>query len=71
MADYNSIRSRHESTDSLDSSTPTTEDYSDEDKDGLDIEDFNIIKTIGKYTYLLNQSIWSCWYRDIFSLNFI
>ncbi|CAH0556791.1 unnamed protein product [Brassicogethes aeneus] len=50
MADY-AIRTRQESTDSLDSSTPTTEEYSDEDKDEMDIEDFNIIKTIGTGTF--------------------
>lgn len=56
MADYNSIRSRQESTDeSLDeastSSAVSTEDvYSDidEEKDGYDIDDFQMIKTIGK-----------------------
>lgn len=56
MADYNSIRSRQESTDeSLDeastSSAISTEDaYSDidEEKDGYDIDDFQMIKTIGK-----------------------
>lgn len=47
MADYG-IRNRQESTDSLDSSTQNTEEYSDEDKDSYDIDDFNIIKTIGK-----------------------
>lgn len=47
MADY-TIRNRQESTDSLDSSTQNTEEYSDEDKDSYDIDDFNIIKTIGK-----------------------
>lgn len=46
MADYK-IRSRQESTDSLDSSA-SPEDYSEDDKDGYDIDDFNIIKTIGK-----------------------
>ncbi|XP_018567559.1 protein kinase DC2 [Anoplophora glabripennis] len=51
MADY-SIRSRQESTDSLDSSSAvTTDEYSDEEKDGYDIEDFNIIKTIGTGTF--------------------
>lgn len=57
MADYNSIRSRQESADeSLDegstSSAVSTEDvYSDidEEKDGYDIDDFQMIKTIGKY----------------------
>lgn len=44
------LRSRQESTDSLDSSSSTTaEEYSDEEeKDGLDIDDFQIIKTVGK-----------------------
>lgn len=59
MADYNSIRSRQESTDeSLDeasnSSAVSTEDvYSDidEEKDGYDIDDFQMIKTIGKFFY--------------------
>lgn len=56
MAEYNGIRSRQESTDeSLDaastSSAVSTEDaYSDidEEKDGYDIEDFQLIKTIGE-----------------------
>ncbi|KAG5896711.1 hypothetical protein JTB14_014587 [Gonioctena quinquepunctata] len=53
MADY-SIRSRQESTESLDSSSAvTSEDFSDDDKekDGYDIEDFHIIKTIGTGTF--------------------
>ena len=50
MADTK-LRSRQESTDSLDS-TQTGEDYSDEDKDGLDVDDFHIIKTIGTFFIL-------------------
>lgn len=50
------IRSRQESTDSLDSSSARTNteentDYSDSEdnkEDNYDIEDFSIIKTIGK-----------------------
>jgi protein kinase X len=49
MADYK-IRSRQESTDSLDSAA-TTEEYSEDDKDTYDIDDFNIIKTIGTGTF--------------------
>lgn len=56
MADYNSIRSRQESTDesleeNSNSSAISTEDvYSDidEEKDGYDIDDFQMIKTIGE-----------------------
>lgn len=43
------LRNRQESTDSLNSSSSTTaEEYSDEEKDSLDIDDFHIIKTVGK-----------------------
>lgn len=51
MADVK-IRSRQESTDSLDSSSQTVDDYSSEEDhhnhDGLDIEDFAILKTVGE-----------------------
>ncbi|CAG9858946.1 unnamed protein product [Phyllotreta striolata] len=53
MTDY-SIRSRQESTESLaTSSVVTSEEYSDDDKEkeGFDIDDFNIIKTIGTGTF--------------------
>lgn len=53
MTEY-SIRSRQESTESLASSSAvTSEEYSDDDKekDGYDIQDFNIIKTIGTGTF--------------------
>lgn len=52
------IRSRQESTDSLDSSSQTVDDYSSEEdhhnNDGLDIEDFAILKTIGKFSWLFS-----------------
>lgn len=53
MADAK-IRSRQESTDSLDSSSHTVEDYSSEEdvKDGMDIDDFHIIKTVGTCWFL-------------------
>lgn len=47
------LRSRQESTDSLNSSSSTTaEEYSDEEKDGLDIDDFQIIKTVGELSLI-------------------
>lgn len=51
-------RSRQESTDSLESSSSsssstTAEDYSDEEeKDGLDVDDFHIIKTVGEFKFV-------------------
>lgn len=48
MSDDHKIKSRQESTDSLESSTSTTEEYSEDDKDGYDIDDFSILKTIGE-----------------------
>lgn len=61
MADYNIIRSRQESSDeSIDenstSSAVSTEDpYSDieEEKDGYDIDDFQMVKTIGKFSFII------------------
>lgn len=49
MADTK-LRARQESTDSLDSSSQTVDEYSSEDesKDDLSIEDFQIIKTVGE-----------------------
>lgn len=54
MMNDNKLRNRQESTDSLDSSSQTVEEYSsDEDtKDELSIDDFQIIKTVGKYYFL-------------------
>lgn len=55
----NKLRNRQESTDSLDSSSQTVEEYSSDDdddsKDELSINDFQIIKTVGKC--LLIQSL--------------
>lgn len=48
MAEYK-IRGRQESTDSLNSSVAT--DYSEDDKDEYDIDDFTIIKTIGNFFF--------------------
>lgn len=43
------MRSRQESTDSLDSSSSTTtEESSDEEKDRFGVDDFHIIKTVGE-----------------------
>lgn len=43
------IRSRQESTDSLESSSTTAEESSsEEEKDGMDVDDFHIIKTVGE-----------------------
>lgn len=42
--------SRQESTDSLDS-THTNGDYSEDEKDGYDIDDYQIIKTVGTGTF--------------------
>lgn len=43
------MRSRQESTDSLESSSSTTtEESSDEEKDKFGVDDFHIIKTVGK-----------------------
>lgn len=44
-------RSRQESTDSLNSSH-TTEEYSEDDKDAYDIDDYQIIKTVGELYFL-------------------
>lgn len=54
MTDNNKLRNRQESTDSLDSSSQTVEEYSSEDedddtKDELSINDFQIIKTVGEF----------------------
>lgn len=49
----NKFRTRQESTDSLDSSSQTVEEYSSDDdtKDDLSIDDFQIIKTVGKFIW--------------------
>lgn len=55
------LRSRQESTDSLNSSSSTTaEEYSDEEKDGLDIDDFQIIKTVGELSFIIDY-YWNIW----------
>lgn len=46
MADAK-LRSRQESTESVSSSSHTTEEYSEDDKDN-EMDDLNIIKTVGK-----------------------
>lgn len=45
------MRPRQDSTDSLDSSSHSTEEYSTDEKDGLDIDDYQIIKTVGTGTF--------------------